>query len=113
MTQGIGFIATDAQKEAANCPKGFVVNLSFGVDITESSRLRRMGTALNFAVSRLLAESSLRLSIFVAAGNENESAKFIAPANYPGVCTIGSIGKDDSIANYSNYGPTVKSLSPD
>lgn len=48
----------------------------------------------------------------VAAGNENMNTATIAPANCPGVITVGAVDHTGSRAPYSNFGPEVDVMAP-
>jgi subtilisin family serine protease len=84
----------------ANCPKGVVVNMSLGGSFSP---------AMNDAANRLVAAGYF---VFVAAGNARVDARGISPASANSVCTVGATAPDDTMAPYSNYGPSVNILAP-
>ena len=79
-----------------------VINLSLG---GASQCPRFYQRAIDKAVSR----GSI---IVVAAGNENQDAAQVAPANCDNVITVGSTGPAGTRAEYSNYGQTVDVSAP-
>ena len=123
IAQGIAFVMKDAVTETANCPNGFVVNLSLGIDTSLGLNAAQSGALINNATLFLMNNQKPQFNVFIAAGNENKDAKFISPGNTPGACTIGNIDKTDNIYEgaaacgdpsdgASNYGPTVKLWAP-
>lgn len=51
-------------------------------------------------------------TVVVAAGNSNTDAANFAPANCPGVITVGAVGKTGNRSWYSNYGSKVAVAAP-
>jgi subtilisin family serine protease len=107
--KAVEFILQDAPKEKANCPKGFIVNMSLGSGANEASDR--------------LADSLIQAGyhVIVAAGNGNQDASNTSPARQPSVCTIGNIDKGDNIwrgfpsspnGSASNWGPVVDLYAP-
>lgn len=86
----------------ANTSVARVVNLSLGgqgsCDTTTQS-------AINSARSRGTV-------IVVAAGNENQNAANVSPANCSGVITVASVNRSGGRAYYSNYGAVVDVAAP-
>ncbi|KAF2432503.1 subtilisin-like protein [Tothia fuscella] len=127
--QAVSFVLKDAISEAANCPRGFVVNMSIQLDITfgdtpqQVQDSQRQGQMLNTATSLLLNSANPTFNVFIAAGNNNHAASLTAPGNTPGACTIGNTDGADFIyrgdprfgspnAGASDYGSTVKLFAP-
>lgn len=50
--------------------------------------------------------------IVAASGNEGESGQIDFPGEFPGVLTVGGVGKDGTIWDGSNYGPQVLLTAP-
>ncbi|TCO77489.1 S8 family serine peptidase [Marinisporobacter balticus] len=50
--------------------------------------------------------------VVAAAGNDGEDGSDFYPAAYPGVLTVGAIGVDDSIADFSNFGEVLDIMAP-
>jgi cerevisin len=48
----------------------------------------------------------------VAAGNEGQLADRVSPASEPTVCTVGATAFNDTLMEWSNYGPLVDILAP-
>ncbi|KAM4058679.1 subtilase family protein [Hirsutella rhossiliensis] len=48
----------------------------------------------------------------IAAGNEGEDASDVSPASAPSAITVGAIGVNWTMADYSNYGPVVDIFGP-
>ncbi|MFC3741023.1 S8 family peptidase [Paractinoplanes deccanensis] len=70
-----------------------VINMSFELDSD--------GT-LEKAVAKAAAADVV---LVAAAGNENSGVS--APARYPGVIAVGSVGRDNKVAGFSNHGPEL------
>ncbi|KAI4658219.1 uncharacterized protein J4E79_007201 [Alternaria viburni] len=99
---GMEYVITDAAKrsEAGECPNGFVANMSLGGRKTQ---------ALNDAAAAIVAAG---IFLGVAAGNEGRDAKYSSPASEPSVCTVGATAINDTLIEWSNYGPIVDILAP-
>ncbi|KAI4698772.1 hypothetical protein J4E81_005383 [Alternaria sp. BMP 2799] len=99
---GMEYVITDAAKrsEAGECPNGFVANMSLG---------GRKMQALNDAAAAIVAAG---IFLAVAAGNEGRDAKYSSPASEPSVCTVGATAINDTLIEWSNYGPIVDILAP-
>uniref|UniRef100_A0A7S1AYI1 subtilisin n=1 Tax=Noctiluca scintillans TaxID=2966 RepID=A0A7S1AYI1_NOCSC len=52
------------------------------------------------------------IPVVVAAGNADENACAVSPANIPSVVTVGSLGLDGERSWFSNYGPCVDLYAP-
>ncbi|KAF3928835.1 Oryzin [Arthrobotrys entomopaga] len=52
------------------------------------------------------------ITIVVAAGNENQDASNDSPAGAPNAITVGAIDDTNTIASFSNWGPTVDVFAP-
>jgi subtilisin family serine protease len=127
--QGVAFILKDAISEAANCSKGFVVNISIQLDISfgdtpqQIQRSQQQGAQLNTATAMLLNNTNPAFNVFIAAGNNNHAASLTSPGNTPGACTIGNTDGADFIyrgdqragqrnAGASDYGSAVRLFAP-
>ncbi|KAI4645975.1 hypothetical protein J4E93_005554 [Alternaria ventricosa] len=99
---GMEYVITDAAKsrEAGDCPNGFVANMSLGGRRTQ---------ALNDAAAAIVAAG---IFLAVAAGNEGRNAELSSPASEPSVCTVGATAINDTLIEWSNYGPIVDILAP-
>ncbi|NKX55290.1 S8 family serine peptidase [Arthrobacter sp. E918] len=86
----------------ANPNPADVINLSVGV---RSSCTASMQTAVDFAVGRGAA-------VVVAAGNEDEPAANVMPANCADVITVAASGPGGTLAPYSNFGDAVDVTAP-
>ncbi len=79
-----------------------VLNLSLGGGGDCSLEMQ---AAVNAALAR-------NVSIVVSAGNDNDDAKFSAPANCKGVITVAASNRDADLSSYSNFGDTVEITAP-
>ncbi|KAK6523985.1 subtilisin-like serine protease [Orbilia ellipsospora] len=52
------------------------------------------------------------ITIVVAAGNENQDASNDSPAGAPNAITVGALDNTNTIASFSNWGPTVDVFAP-
>lgn len=103
--RGVAQIVSDAKAEAktSNCPRGFLINISIGLDIDQGLsgdaliRLQQQGAMLNQMTSMLLTNTDPPLLTFIAAGNFNHWANLTSPGNTPGACTIGNTDGSDFI----------------
>ncbi|NKX53056.1 S8 family serine peptidase [Arthrobacter mobilis] len=86
----------------ANPNPADVINLSLGA---QAACTTGMQSAIDFA-------TGTGASVVVAAGNENQPAANVAPANCANVITVASSGPDGSRAPYSNYGSSVDVTAP-
>lgn len=66
--------------------------------------------AINRAVENMLKSNTMY--VVVASGNENSDACNTSPASAKGVLTVNAMGRDDSRAYFSNYGPCSDIYSP-
>jgi hypothetical protein len=66
--------------------------------------------AINRAVENMLKSNTMY--VVVASGNENSDACNTSPASAKGVFTVNAMGRDDSRAYFSNYGPCSDIYSP-
>ncbi|KAG6008102.1 hypothetical protein E4U21_004984 [Claviceps maximensis] len=98
--KGMDFVYQDAPKRRAQCPGGFVVNMSLGGGRTQ---------AVNDAARKL---TSAGFFVAVAAGNDNQDARNVSPASEAAVCTVGGTAKDDTRYSMSNWGPALDILGP-
>ncbi|KAG6002724.1 hypothetical protein E4U43_001061 [Claviceps pusilla] len=94
------FVHKDAPKRKAQCPNGFVVNMSLGGGRTQ---------AVNDAARALV---NAGFFVAVAAGNNNQDARNYSPASEPTVCTVGGTSKYDTRYTMSNWGPALDILGP-
>ena len=99
---GLNFVLEDIQTEERlkDCPRGFVVNMSFG--------------GAKHEYTNWLTKSLVDAGVFVAvaAGNEEKDAAESSPASEPSACTVGASDKDDKIAGFSNFGGDVDIYAP-
>ncbi|KAJ8113845.1 hypothetical protein ONZ43_g5054 [Nemania bipapillata] len=95
---GMDFVVTDAPSRS--CPKGVVVNLSLGGELSK---------AVNDAAASVVSAGHF---MAVAAGNSAADASTSSPASEPSVCTVGATDKTDILAAYSNFGALVDVLAP-
>jgi hypothetical protein len=112
------YIIQDSRTEAENCPKGFVVNLSLGIETSPLNPVSvQIGESLQTGVTHLIDEG---IFAAISAGNGNRDAKDTSPANTPRACTVGNLDIDNKIwrgmnewnDGASNYGSTVKIWAP-
>jgi len=116
---GMQFVVTDAKErmDAGDCPNGVVANMSLG-----GRKLQAMNDAVSshlpaFTIDVLTpiqAAAIVAAGIFlgVAAGNEGMPADYSSPSSEPTVCTVGATANDDTLIDWSNYGPRVDILAP-
>ncbi|KAH6881404.1 oryzin precursor [Alternaria rosae] len=99
---GMEYVVTEAarSREAGECPNGFVANMSLGGRKTQ---------AINDAAAAIVAAG---IFLGVAAGNEGRPADLSSPASEPSVCTVGATAINDTLIEWSNYGPIVDILAP-
>ena len=82
-----------------------VLNLSLGGT--------RACTGVEQDVFDLIRSSSPnRAIVVVAAGNDTQDARNVAPASCRNVITVGATGYDDTRAPYSNYGARIDVMAP-
>ncbi|MFC7615133.1 S8 family serine peptidase [Actinokineospora soli] len=86
----------------ANANPAKVINMSLGGGGACSSTYQN---AINSAVGR-------GTTVVVAAGNENQNAANVQPANCANVVTVAALDRQGNRANYSNYGTTVDVAAP-
>jgi subtilisin len=101
-----------------NADKIKVANMSLGCECTSS--------ALNTAIANSVKAG---VTYVVAAGNSNKDARTFSPANHPDVITVSALADfngvggggapatcrsdiDDTLANFSNWGPAVDIAAP-
>jgi subtilisin family serine protease len=90
---GIDWVAKNAIKPA-------VANMSLGGDKSES---------LDEAVQKAVKSGVV---FVVAAGNENQNACNVSPANVPEAITVGATTRTDARASYSNFGRCLDIFAP-
>lgn len=76
-----------------------VINLSFSSESPSGCP-----PASQAVIDQILGQGAL---IVVAAGNENEDARYHAPANCEGVLSVAATGYEGDLASYSNWGLTA------
>ncbi|MEJ6951093.1 S8 family peptidase [Natronospora cellulosivora (SeqCode)] len=76
-----------------------VINMSFG----GNGRSTHQHEAIREAVSR-------GVTVVAATGNENSTVYY--PAAFPETIAVGSVGRNNTRAGYSNYGPEVDVVAP-
>lgn len=79
-----------------------VINLSMGTT-------GACGTAFRQAIEQARARGSV---IVTSAGNDQKNVNTNTPANCPGVVTVAALGRDGSMAPYSNFGHQVTLSAP-
>jgi serine protease len=85
-----------------------IVNLSFGGPGDDASQ-----TFWNELINRVLTDAQYNNPILVAAaGNSDEDARNILPANVPNMIAVGAHNIQGLRASYSNYGATVDIMAP-
>jgi subtilisin len=111
IVQGLDYVTAHADEIE-------VANMSLGCNCVSQ--------ALNQAIDRAVAAGVV---VVVAAGNDGRDASSYSPANHPKVITVSAIAdynglpgggaratcyadKDDTLANFSNYGPAVDIAAP-
>jgi len=100
------FVLGDYQSKAAQCPKGFVVNMSLGGEVSQ---------AIDNAAQALL---NAGIAVVVAAGNGDPltgiavSVNTVSPAHVTSLCTVGASDTNDRVARFSNYGAAVDVHAP-
>jgi cerevisin len=113
---GMNYVVSDAPSRAQQCPNGFVANMSLG-----GRKYQAINDAVSFSVQHmtrslihLQAAAIVASGIFlaVAAGNEGLPADYVSPASEPTVCTVGATAINDTLIEWSNYGPLVDILAP-
>ncbi|KAM3432709.1 hypothetical protein NHJ13734_006767 [Beauveria thailandica] len=92
------FILRDAPQR--DCPNGVVVSGSLGGPYSP---------ALNEAADNM-ADHGIFMA--VAAGNDNQDARYYSPASAPKVCTVGGTGWNDLRYEMSNHGPIIDINAP-
>ncbi|MDN4611911.1 S8 family serine peptidase [Arthrobacter burdickii] len=66
-------------------------------------------TSWQSAINGALGRGSI---VVAAAGNDNENAAFVSPANCEHVIAVAASGRDGGLAPYSNYGDIVDVVAP-
>jgi subtilisin family serine protease len=89
--QALGYINS-------NAVAGDVVNLSLGEEVSSPT-----------LIAQLQNTASKGIYIAIAAGNDNQPARNVSPANANGVniYTVSAIDSTDKFASFSNYGNDV------
>lgn len=80
-----------------------------GADIINASWSGTPSQALTDAIAAVRA---LGVVVVVAAGNDASSTADVAPANEPGVITVGATGTLDNAAIFTNFGDEVNLAAP-
>ncbi|KAB2111620.1 Cuticle-degrading protease [Alternaria gaisen] len=99
---GMQFVITDAKERmnAGDCPKGALANMSLG---------GRKSQVINDVAAVIVAAG---IFLGVAAGNEGTLADYSSPSSEPTVCTVAATANNDTLIEWSNYGPRVDILAP-
>ncbi|CAN9422007.1 unnamed protein product [Alternaria alternata] len=99
---GMQFVITDAKErmDAGDCPKGALANMSLG---------GRKSQVMNDAAAAIVV---VGIFLGVAAGNEGTLANYSSPSSEPTVCTVAATANNDTLIEWSNYGPRVDILAP-
>ncbi|KAM3565706.1 hypothetical protein MY1884_000015 [Beauveria asiatica] len=92
------FILRDAPQR--DCPNGVVVSGSLGGPYSP---------AMNEAADNM-ADHGIFMA--VAAGNDNQDARYFSPASAPKICTVGGTRWDDLRYEMSNHGPIIDINAP-
>ena len=109
IVEGMTYVASRASEVQ-------VVNMSLGGSFSQ---------ALNDAAERMV---SAGITVVVAAGNEGQDAANVSPASAPNVITVAALadsdglpggvgpatkaGPDDTLATFSNFGPSIDFIAP-
>jgi subtilisin family serine protease len=127
IARAISLVRRDSRRadRQAQCPKGFVLNLSlsFDRDLLLDPLDILAADLVDVAVLGTIRQQNPSLLVFPAAGNENHPASQTSPARLSAACTIGNIDINDNIyrgmpfglnvnTGASNYGPLVKFFAP-
>ncbi|KXJ85846.1 cuticle-degrading protease [Microdochium bolleyi] len=100
------FVLGNYKSKAAQCPKGFVVNMSLGGEVSQ---------AIEDAAQALV---NAGLAVVVAAGNGDPltgravSVDTVSPARLKSLCTVGATDTNDKVGSFSNYGAAVDIHAP-
>ncbi|KNG49843.1 oryzin precursor [Stemphylium lycopersici] len=99
---GMQFVINDAKQrqEKGQCPSGVVANMSLGGEKLQS---------INDAAAAIVAAG---IFLGVAAGNDATPVDYWSPSSEPSVCTVGATAANDTLIEWSNYGPLVDILAP-
>ncbi|WP_158239604.1 S8 family serine peptidase [Streptomyces carminius] len=83
-----------------------IINISQGLGTLDYETLLEMQDAINEANDR-------GKIIFASSGNDGKKVeKSEYPSILPGVVTVGAVGEDGKVANFSNYGPHLALSAP-
>ncbi|CAK0762638.1 hypothetical protein CVIRNUC_002977 [Coccomyxa viridis] len=88
---------------------GIVGGLNFGVAKNVTLYAGQPDSVLNAATTAILA---LGVTVVTAAGNYNDDACSISPANVPGAITVAASDASDNRWGFSNYGACVDLYAP-
>lgn len=102
--------SNEVENAAVNATPAKVVNLSLGGP-TDPNGQQTWQTVLD-TITNSQKDDYGRPIFITAAGNSNETADNITPANIPGVITVGASRFDGRRAAYSNWGATLDVLAP-
>lgn len=91
--------AADAA-EYKNQTRKSVINMSLGANYSE---------AFNKATAAIIARG---IVVVTAAGNEDINASAVSPASTPDVITVGATYRNDTRANFSNWGVALDVFAP-
>jgi type VII secretion-associated serine protease mycosin len=92
----------------------FADEIRYAVDRGASVISMSVSTSHEFPEDRAAVAYAIQhdVLIVVASGNEGESGQIDFPGEFPGVLTVGGVGKNGTIWEGSNYGPQVLLTAP-
>lgn len=91
-------------RKKANPSRPMVVNLSLGANVGTSSY-----GPLDYAIEKAIDAG---IVVVIAAGNEGIDASTVTPAHVTSAITVGAYDRNDTFADFSNYGSVVDLLAP-
>ncbi|MFF1304737.1 S8 family serine peptidase [Streptomyces sp. NPDC058307] len=92
----------------------FAEEIRYAVDRGASVISMSVSTSHEFPEDRAAVAYAIEHDVLIvaASGNEGESGQIDFPGEFPGVLTVGGVGKDGTIWDGSNYGPQVLLTAP-
>ncbi|MER7566746.1 S8 family serine peptidase [Streptomyces sp. NPDC097941] len=92
----------------------FAEEIRYAVDRGASVISMSVSTSHEFPEDRAAVAYAIEHNVLIvaASGNEGESGQIDFPGEFPGVLTVGGVGKDGTIWDGSNYGPQVLLTAP-
>lgn len=101
-----------AQNRTQNCPNGSVANVSLGGPKSPSMNAAVCNSSQHINNRKLTyctkIKALVQSGVFVAvsAGNVGDDG-LGSPANEPSICTVGATDRNDTLADFSSFGPGV------